>query len=245
MRAAEGIHPPPAASRLRVASSVGGALPAAAVEWARQSLGIELHNQYGQAELGLAVINHHVPALQNPALPGSIGRAMPGLQVVVVDDSGQQVSAGIEGELAIDTEKSPLFWFKGYHRDPAGTAQRFRHGPRFYLTGDLARIDADGNVHYLGLINDAIKSAGYLIGPVEIERILVSHPAVADAMVVGRPDKLLGEVAKAFLVLKPGEDPFPNLARDIAEYVTARVTGYSYPPEIEFVATLPRQHGEQ
>lgn len=246
MRAAEGVHPPPATSRLRVASSVGGALPAAAVEWARQSLGIELHNQYGQAELGLAVINHHVRALQNPVIPGSIGRAMPGLQVVVVDENGRQVPAGTEGELAIDTEKSPLFWFKGYHRDPAATVQRFRHGPRFYLTGDLARIDADGNVHYLGLVNDAIKSAGYLIGPVEIERILVSHPAVADAMVVGRPDKLLGEVAKAFLVLKPGESPLPNLARDIAEYVTARVTGYSYPPEIEFVTKLPRQQqGEQ
>lgn len=240
MRAAEATHPPPATSRLRVASSVGGALPVAAVEWARQFLGIALHNQYGQAELGLAVINHHVKALQSTAIPGSIGRPMPGLRVVIVDDNGQQVPAGTKGELAIDTEKSPLFWFRGYHRDPAATAQRFRHGPRFYLTGDLARIDADGNVHYLDLVNDASKSAGYLIGPVEIERILLSHPAVAEAMVLGRPDKLLGEVAKAFIVLNPGETGRAELMRDIADYVTARVTGHNYPPEIEFVTTLPR-----
>lgn len=240
MRAAESVQPPPATTRLRVASSVGGALPAGAVEWARSSLGIELHNQYGQAELGLAVINHHVQALQNPASPGSIGRAMPGLRVVALDENGQEVPPGTEGELAIDTEKSPLFWFKGYHRGSAATAQRFRHGPRFYLTGDLARIHPDGNVHYLGLINDAIKSAGYLIGPIEIESILKAHPAVAEAMVVGRPDKLLGEVAKAFVVLKPGEIGHSSLVRDITEYVTARVSDNNYPPEIEFVERLPR-----
>lgn len=240
MRAAEATHPPPTALRLRVASSVGGALPGPVVEWARQVLSIELHNQYGQAELGLAVINHHAAALQHKARPGSIGRAVPGLRVVVLDSHGHEAPAGIEGELAIDTEKSPLFWFKGYHRDTAATARRFRLGARYYLTGDLARIDTDGNVQYLGLINEAGDNTGYLIGPVEIERILVSHPAVAEAAVVGRPDKLLGEVAKAFLVLKPGQAPGADLARRIADFVTARVSGQNYPPEIEFVAHLPR-----
>lgn len=240
MREAEAAQPPPAALRLRVASSVGGALPAAIVDWAKQALGIDLHNQYGQAEIGLAVINHHAPALQRPGAAGSIGRPVPGLRVVVLDVKGREAATGSEGELAIDTEKSPLFWFKGYHHDADATAERFRHGGRYYLTGDLARIDAEGDVQYLGLMNDAISSAGYLIGPVEIERILASHPAVAEAAVVGRPDKLLGEVAKAFVVLKTGTDIGSGLARNIAEYVTARLGAHSYPPEIEFVSALPR-----
>lgn len=238
MRDAQAVCPPPSGLRLRVASSVGGALPQALVDWAKSALDIELHNLYGQAELGLAVINHHLPALRRGAIPGSIGRAMPGLRVVVLDGDGRELPPGAEGELAVDTEKSPLFWFQGYHRDAAATARRFRHGGRFYLTGDLVRIDADGNVLYLGLMDDAIHSAGYLIGPVEIERILLSHPAIAQAAVVGRPDKLLGEVARAFLVLKAGQTGSAELAREIADFVTRRVAGLSYPPEIEFVASL-------
>lgn len=245
MRNAEAACPPPSGLRLRVASSVGGALPQSLVDWMRAALDIELHNLYGQAELGLAVINHHLPALRHNAISDSIGRAMPGLRVVVLDGEGKELPAGAEGELAIDVEKSPLFWFQGYHRDPAATAHRFRHGARFYLTGDLVRIDAVGNVHYLGLMNDAIHSAGYLIGPVEIERILLSHPAIAKAAVVGRPDKLLGEVAKAFLVLKAGQPADAELAREIAEFVTKRVAGLSYPPEIEFVASLSQAHLSQ
>jgi acetyl-CoA synthetase len=239
LRAADGIAPP-ANLRLRIASSVGEALPTDVVEWAARRLGVPLHDHYGQAELGMPIANLHAPALYRAPVPGSIGRPTPGFHAVALDGEGREVSPGANGELAIDTEKSPLFWFKEYHRDAARTALRFRHGGRYYLTGDLVRVDADGNFYHLGLIEDVVTSEGYAIGRGEIEAAIAAHAAVAEAAVINKPDKLVGEIVKAFVILKPGHLPSPTLADEIILCVKARLAADAYPPEIEFVTTLPR-----
>lgn len=239
LRAADHIAPP-SNLRLRIASSVGEALPIDVVEWAAQRLGVPLHDHYGQAELGMPIANLHAPALYRAPVPGSIGRPTPGFHAVVLDGEGREVLPGAKGELAIDTEKSPLFWFKEYYKDAARMAQRFRHGRRYYLTGDLVRVDADGNFYHLGLIEDVVTSEGYAIGRGEIEAAIAAHAAVAEAAVISKPDKLVGEIIKAFVILKPGHLPSSALADEIIMCVKARLAADSYPPEIEFVTTLPR-----
>jgi acetyl-CoA synthetase len=239
LQAADGVAPP-SALRLRVASSVGDFLPKDVVEWAIQRLGVPLHDQYGQIELGMPVANLHAPAFRRRPLPGSIGQVTPGFHALVLDSEGREVSPGASGELAIDTEKSPLFWFKEYYNDPARTALRFRHGARYYLTGDMVRVDAEGNFYHLGLVEDVITSEGYGIGRGEIEAAIAAHAAVAEAAVINKPDKLVGEIVKAFVVLKPGHTPSAGLADEIILCVKARLAADAYPPEIEFVTTLPR-----
>lgn len=239
LRAAEGLSPP-AGLRLRIASSVGEVLPADLAAWAVQRLGVVLHDQYGQAELGLPIANLQAPALHQPPQPGSIGRMTPGFHAVVLDKQGREVPPDASGELAIDTEKSPLFWFNGYHEDATRTAQRFRHGRRYYLTGDLVRRDADGHFFHLGLIEDAITGAGYAVGRGEIEAAITAHAAVAEAAVINKPDKLLGEIVKAYVVLHQGYAPSSSLAHEIAICAKAKLAADAYPPEIEFVTNLPR-----
>jgi acetyl-CoA synthetase len=240
LRAADDDFDSAANLRLRVASSAGEPLSAEVVRWALERLGVPLHNHYGQTELGMVVANHHAPALQRPLRSGSIGQPMPGFRVVIIDARGREAPPEQKGEIAIDTEKSPLFWFSGYHNDPAHTAERFRHGRRYYMTGDLASMYADGDVYYLGPAEDVIGSAGYTVGPTEIEDVLASHAAVSLAAVVAKPDRLRGEVVKIFIVLKEGHVPTSELAQEIAERAKSRLAADAYPPEVEFVTTLPR-----
>ena len=133
--------PPDATERLalRAASSAGEPLNPDVVTWAEAHLGVPVHDHYGQTELGMAVVNHHHPALRRPIKPGSMGHATPGYRAVVVGDSGEELGPGEEGQLAIDTAASPLYWFRGYYRDPERTAERLAGGGRYYPTGDAAR----------------------------------------------------------------------------------------------------------
>ena len=231
---------PPSGLSLRIASSVGEVLPTDLADWAAQRLGVTLYDQYGQAELGIPIANFHAPAFDRSLPVGSIGRATPGFHALVLDPEGREVPAGASGELAFDTEKSPLFWFAGYYNDETQTAQRFRHGRRYYLTGDLVRNDTEGNFYYLGAIGDVIISEGYPIAHGELEAAIAAHTAVAEAAVVNKPDRLVGEIVKAFVVLKPEHTPSPALASALVASVKAKLSPDAYPPEIEIVPSLPR-----
>jgi acetyl-CoA synthetase len=169
-----------------------------------------------------------------------MGQAMPGFRPVVVDAEGRELGPGQEGQLAIDWRASPLYWFRGYYKDPERTAERFTADGRYYLTGDAASVDADGYVFFSGRSDDLITSAGYRIGPFEVESALIGHPAVAEAAAVGKPDALRGEVVKAFVVLKPGHAGSDELAAELRQFVRANLSTHAYPRAIEFVAALPK-----
>jgi acetyl-CoA synthetase len=225
--------------RLRVASSGGEPLNPDVITWAEQHLGVSIHDQYGQTELGMAVCNHHASSLQRPLRPPSMGHSLPGYATVVVDDCYREVAAGQEGQIAIDTARSPLYWFRGYYNDPARTAERFGAG-RYYLTGDTASQDADGYFYFSGRADDIINSAGYRIGPFEVESALLTHPAVAEAAVVGTPDAIRGQVVKAYVALRPGQSASENLAGELKQFVKSRLSAHAYPREVEFIGQLPK-----
>ncbi|NJB84365.1 acetyl-CoA synthetase [Lewinella marina] len=225
---------------LRVISCAGEPLGAEAMEWTQTHLGVALHDQYGQTEVGMVVANHQAPPLRQPLRPGSAGQALPGFRVVILGEDGTELPAGQSGELAIDTEQSPFFFFRGYLQDPARTAERFTEGGRYYLTGDTARQDADGYFYFTGRIDDVIKSSGYRIDPHEIERLLISHEAVTEAAVVGKADPVRGQIVKAFVVLRDGHGGSADLRENLQRLVREQLSGHAYPREIEFVDHLPR-----
>jgi acetyl-CoA synthetase len=237
---AAGQPAPGASLRLRAASSAGEPLNPDVIAWSEATLGVPIHDQYGQTEHGMVVNNHHATDLAGDIRPGSMGRAMPGFRPVVVDAEGRELGSGQEGQLAIDWRASPLYWFRGYYKDPERTAERFTPDGRYYLTGDAASVDADGHVFFSGRDDDLITSAGYRIGPFEVESALIGHPAVAEAAAVGKPDELRGEVVKAFVVLKPGHNGSDELAAELRQFVKANLSAHAYPREIEFVAALPK-----
>ncbi|MBK1842823.1 AMP-binding protein [Azospirillum sp. YIM B02556] len=147
---------------LRILSVVGEPLPPDLIAWANRTVKVPLLDQYGQRETGIFIVNRYDPdgredgeAVQPPS--GSLGRPMPGFRVVILDPEGREAPVGGAGEIAIDVEHSPLFWFEAYANDPERTAKRFRHGRRYYLTGDRAFLDDDGNIHYRGQASDAIQ----------------------------------------------------------------------------------------
>lgn len=245
MRSFEKMQPASGELRLRVASSVGELLPDELINWAAERLGVRLHDHYGQAETGVFVSNHQAVTLQFRRPPESIGHQVPGFKVVILDAAGRECPIGQKGEIAIDTEKSPLHWFDRYHNETEGTTVRYRFGRRYYLTGDVGRMDAEGNVYFVGTKENAISSSGYLVVPSQLEAALTSHPAVAQAVVVGRPDRLRGEVVKAFVVLNSGRRPSADVAEEIAQHARGQLPPYSLPPEIEFVARMPSALGRK
>lgn len=230
----------PEGLKLRVASSAGEPLNPELYTWARETLDVELFDHFGQTELGMAICNHHHPVLARAIKPGSMGQAMPGFRVVILDDHGNEMQPGEEGHLAIDRHASPLCIFESYYNAPDRTAERLMHDGRYYLAGDNASRDEDGDFFFSGRGDDIILSAGYRIGPFEVESALVSHPAVAEAAVVGKPDELKGEIVKAFVVLKAGQTGSNDLRDELSLFVKQHLAAHAYPREIEFVDALPK-----
>jgi acetyl-CoA synthetase len=226
--------------RLRVLSSAGEPLNPDVVEWAREHLGVPIHDHYGQTELGMVVNNHHAPALQRPLRRGSMGQAMPGFRMVIVDAEGAELPASTEGQLAVDMEQSPLCWFRGYYRDAERTAERFPAGRRYNYTSDAASRDDEGYIYFSGRSDDVITCAGYRIGPFEVESALMRHPAVAEAAAVGVPDALRGEVVKAYVVLRTRYAPTAALAEELGSFVKRNLSAHAYPRAIAFVEALPK-----
>jgi acetyl-CoA synthetase len=237
---ASGIQPPPDL-KLRCASSAGEPLTPDVNQWAKQALGVQVRDHYGQTEAGMLVNNHHHAALRRPLKPGSMGQPMPGWTVRVLgEDDDQAASPGTPGRIAVDTAASPLAWFGGYSDDPAKSAGKFSADGRWYLTGDIGSVDEDGYFHFSARDDDVIIMAGYRIGPFEVESVLASHPAVAECAVIAVPDTIRGEVLQACIVTRDPAAAGPGLAWELQELVRQKFAAHAYPRAVHFLPALPK-----
>ena len=223
----------PIAGQLRVASSAGEPLNPEVVRWAERTLRAPLHDHYGQTEILMIVNNHH--ALRHPVKPGAAGLPMPGLSLAVLDKELRPAAPDTPGVLAVHRTKSPLFAFDGYW---GAETPSFRGD--WYLTGDTVLRDADGHIFFVGRNDDIITSAGYRIGPFDVESSIIEHPSVAEVAVVGKPDPERTEIVKAFVVLRLGFAASDALKGELQQHVRKRLGLHAYPREIEFIAELPK-----
>jgi acetyl-CoA synthetase len=222
---------------LRFIASVGEPLNAEAVIWGQDTLGLPIHDNWWQTETGGIMIANFAAM---DVRPGSMGRPLPGVEAAVVHrhaETGLEVirEPGAEGELALRPGWPSMF--RGYLHDDERYRKCFRDG--WYLTGDLVRRDADGYFWFLGRADDVIKTAGHMVGPFEVESVLMSHPAVSEAGVIGKPDPVVGEVVKAFVTLKPGFEDGEQLRLELLGFARQRLGSAVAPKEIEFKDVLP------
>ena len=219
-------------SRLRNIASAGEALGPETFEWARHELGLTIGEAYGQTECNLVLAA--CPA-SGVARAGSTGRPVPGHRVAILRPDGSEAATDEPGEIAV-ARPDPVMFLRYWNQSEA-TEKKFSGD--WMLTGDTARRDADGYVHFVGREDDLITSAAYRIGPTEIEDCLGCHPAVALAAAVGKPDPLRTEIVKAYVVLRPGFAASDELAAEIQAFVRTRLSAHEYPREIAFRDDLP------
>ncbi|MFS4092992.1 acetate--CoA ligase [Streptomyces sp. AF1A] len=231
-------------SALRFVASVGEPLNPEAVVWGRDVLGLPVHDNWWQTETGAIMIAN---CAAFDIRPGSMGRPLPGVEAAVLrrgEDGRAEVAdghvsvveePGVEGELALRAGWPSMF--RGYLHDEPRTAAAFADG--WYLTGDLVRRDADGWYWFVGRADDVITSAGHLIGPFEVESILMEHPAVAESGVIGRPDPVAGNIVKAFVTLRPGFDATTTMRQELLAFARRRLGPAVAPREIAFDQHLP------
>ncbi|HUC62916.1 MAG TPA: acyl-CoA synthetase [Alphaproteobacteria bacterium] len=217
---------------IRSVFSGGESMGEELLAWGQDALGVTVNEGYGQTECNLVLGNC---AKIMPVRAGSMGRAVPGHVVEIVDEAGNVQKPGAAGIVAIRSP-DPVMLLE-YWRNPGATRAKFAAG--WLLTGDVAVKDEDGYFWFRGRADDIITSAGYRIGPSEIEDCLLKHPKVALAAAIGVPDDLRTEIVKAFIVLRPGTLPSDDLAREIQGFVKTRLAAHEYPREIEFAPTLP------
>jgi acetyl-CoA synthetase len=222
---------------LRFLASVGEPLNPEGVVFGEEAFGLPFHDNWWQTETGAIMIANFASM---DIRPGSMGRPVPGVEAGVVrrteDGGAEEVGPGVEGELALRPGWPSMF--RAYLDAPERYAKCFAGG--WYLSGDLARRDEDGYFWFVGRADDVIKSMGHLIGPFEVESVLLEHGAVAEAGVIGKPDPVAGEVVKAFVTLKNGVEPAPALNRELLAHARVRLGAVVAPKEIEFVTWLPR-----
>ena len=225
-------------SHLRFLASVGEPLNPEAVVWGREAFGLPFHDNWWQTETGGIMIANYASM---DIRPGSMGRPLPGIKAAIVqshtDGTVVEVTEpDVQGELALRPGWPSMF--RGYWNEPERYQKCFAGG--YYLTGDLARRDADGYYWFVGRKDDVIKTSGHLIGPFEVESVLMEHPAVAEAGVIGKPDPTALEIVKAFIVLKPGQTADAALQRELFGYGRKRLGAAVAPKEIAFVPSLPK-----
>ncbi len=233
-------------SSLRFIASVGEPLNPEVVVWSREAYGLPAHDNWWQTETGgIMIANYRSMEVR----PGSMGRPLPGIDAAIArrdEEDNPVLASGGTLELVDDPhEQGELVlrpgWpsmFRGYLGEEARYRKCFAGG--WYLTGDLVRRDSDGYFWFVGRGDDVIKSSGHLIGPFEVESVLLEHPAVAEAGVIGIPDAVAGEVVKAFVALAPGQDPSEVLMRDLLGFARKRLGAAVAPRQIEFVESVPR-----
>jgi acyl-coenzyme A synthetase/AMP-(fatty) acid ligase len=201
----------------------------------KAATGLIVHDGYGQTESVILCGNFPGMAVRY----GSMGKPAPGVDLAVIDDHGSILPSNTEGDVAVRVAPSrPLGLFREYRGNPDKTAACFRGD--WYITGDRAYTDNEGYFWFVGRADDVILSAGYRIGPFEVESALIEHPAVAESAVVSSPDATRGEVVKAFVVLAPGHSASETLAAELQEHVKSVTAPYKYPRRIEFVSELPK-----
>ncbi|MDQ3912821.1 MAG: AMP-binding protein [Actinomycetota bacterium] len=219
-------------SSIRHATSAGEPLNAPVIERWQNLHGITIYDGYGQTENTLLIGNF--PGLD--VRPGSMGKPSPGCDVRVVDSEGNECPPGEPGDIALSGGIPALF--REYWGQPDETEAVFVNG--YYLTGDRASRDEDGYLWFVGRADDVILSAGYRIGPFEVEDVLLGHPAVAESAVVPKPDEDWGSIVKAYVVLASDREPGEELIRDLQDYTKNQTAPYKYPREIEFIDELPK-----
>jgi acetyl-CoA synthetase len=230
----------PSRARLRRLSSAGEPLTPEVNVWATAELGLQVHDHFGQTEVGMVFANAHHPDIARDVIPGSMGYALPGWAGTVVgEDDATELPAGELGRVAIDVLNSPAMTFRSY-QDPSKTASRFTADGRYYLLGDLGHRDAAGAFYFASRDDDVIIMAGYRIGPFEIESMLSEHPAVAESAAIAAPDADRGEVLEAYIVLSAGSDASDALAEELQSFVKTNYAAHAYPRAIHFVPELPK-----
>lgn len=223
-------------SALRRTVSAGEAVSATIAQRWQEAAGMPISEAYGQTETLMLVLNY--PG--EPVRPGSMGRPSPGSTVAIIDAEGRELPVGEEGDVALLTPHPQLML--GYWKEPERTASCFRDGPagRWYVTGDRGVKDDQGYLRYSGRMDDIINSAGYRIGPSEVEDVLLAHPAVRECAVVGKPDPARGEIVVAYVLPKNPGEANETLARALQDHCKAQTAPYKYPREIVFVDSLPK-----
>jgi acyl-coenzyme A synthetase/AMP-(fatty) acid ligase len=225
-------HPPKA---LRHCVGAGEPLNPEVIRAWEQNTGLTIRDGYGQTETVLLCGNF--PSI--PVKPGSMGKPSPGFEISVIDHDGSELPPGKEGDIAVRIKpQRPTWMFQEYWHNLDATQNCIRGD--WYITGDRAYKDEEGYFWFVGRADDVIISAGYRIGPFEVESALKEHPAVAESAVIASPDELRGEIVKAFVILAPGLRPTPELASEMQEHVKKVTAPYKYPREIEFVESLPK-----
>jgi acetyl-CoA synthetase len=219
--------------RLRSMMSGGEVVGEALLGWVRDQFGVSINEIFGQTEA-----NYVIGGCSSvfDARPGAAGRPYPGHRIAIIDESGAELPDDELGEIAVHSVGDPVV-FLGYWNNPEATAAKYA-GP-WLRTGDLAVRDAEGYYWYRGRTDDVIKSAGYRIGPAEIENCLLRHPAVANAAVVAVPDATRGSLIKAVIVLTPGHAPDAATEASLGAHVRERLAPYQCPKLFEFAASLP------
>ena len=220
-------------STLRHLASVGEPLNPEAIYWGLKAFGLPFHDNWWQTETG-GIMIANLPCL--PIKPGSMGKPVPGIKAAILDDKGNFVPTGKEGNLAIKAGWPSMM--KKIWRRPKKYKTYFIKG--WYISGDKAFKDKDGYFWFLGRADDVIKTSGERVGPFEVESALVSHPDIIEAGVIGKPDQMRGEIIKAFITLKAGIKPSEALKKNIVIYVKKHLAGHAYPREIEFKDNLPK-----
>ncbi|SDI75758.1 AMP-binding protein [Billgrantia gudaonensis] len=218
---------------LRVASSAGEPLNTEVVTWVERSLGCPVMDHYGQTETGMTCCNHH--ALAHPKHVGAMGVPMPGYRLAILDAEYNELPPGEPGVLAVDIANSPAHFFPGYTWQ-----EKHPFAEGFYLTGDVVIKNEDGTFQFAGRDDDIITTAGYRVGPTDVENSVMTHPAVAESAAVGQPDEIRGEIIKSYVVLRDGFEASDELADEIRQLVRERLSTHAFPRVIEFVDTLPK-----
>jgi acetyl-CoA synthetase len=219
--------------RFRRVCSAGEPLNPEAIRWFREQYGVTVLDYYGLSESYPLVANY--PFLE--VREGSMGKPMPGWDVRILDEDEREVPAGERGEICLRARSNPHYPL-GYWNNEEASRETF--GGEWFHTKDAARQDEDGYVWYEGRADDVIISAGYRIGPFEVESACLEHPGVAEAAAVASPDERRGTVVKAFIVPAEGAEPGDELAADVQRHVRERLSAYAYPRRVEFVTELPK-----
>jgi len=222
---------------LRFVACVGEPLNPEAVHWGVRALGLPIHDNWWQTETGGILIANYASM---DIHPGSMGKPLPGIEAAIVhreQDALEIVETpGVSGDLAIRAGWPSMF--RGYLHEEERYRKCFRGG--WYLTGDLAMKDEDGYFHFVGRADDIIKTSGHMVGPFEVESALMEHPQVAEAGVIGKPDSTIGQLVKAFVVLKPAAEPTEELRLAILGFARKKLGSAVAPKEIDFVSDLPK-----
>lgn len=228
----------PALKRL---SSAGEPLTPDVFAWAQKQWGLEIHDHFGQTELGMPAGFAHHPDAATQVEPAAMGRSFPGWSLTALRlDEDVPAAPGEVGRLAVRVAESPFFTFTGYGQDRDHRGDRFSPDGELYLSGDLITIDHSGLIHFSSRDDDVILMAGYRIGPFDVESALGTHPAVAECAVVAAPDEMRGEIIKAFVVLTQGFEGSDALVKELQDWVKKEYAAHAYPRQIEFVAELPK-----